>query len=232
MLVMHRLRKTAIAIAFGETVTFGSSTPTAAQTAAQPVASETPPKIEQSSEGRASPAGVVPGPTTGSTKPPSSVGGGYTWHNKAPVHKTGHRVAQKVDPTRPQAKGPEFVVAPDGTSHISLQISQHLEISLVSRPGELVFELPNAQVAVPNDSNPLVTTHFATVVRKVRLTAHGKNARLLIELRESITPTYQVRALTGGAVLLEISIPKPSHTMRPRTESRAKAHSKPARTRK
>jgi len=208
---MHRLRRTAIALAIGETVALSASAPSSAQTATQPDQAPTQPAdaIQQSLPNQATESATPGSPGSEAKARPANIRGGYTWRAK-PSTKSSLPPRQKVDPTRPQAKGPEFVIGADGTSHISVQLSRRVDVSLTTNPGQLVFELPNTQVAIPNDSNPLVTTHFVTPVKTVRLVTHGKSARLVIELRQAAVPRFELRQVADAAVVLEVSIPKPT----------------------
>ena len=218
---MHRLRKTALALALGETVRLATSLPASAQTAVQPNTSvkssqplETPREATKTPEAPGQNQSTAASITTlsGGPKPISSAtGGGYSWRDKRPARKAAvRRQKQKVDPSRPQAKGPEFALSTDGTSRISIQLSQRVEVTVLANPNQYVYVLPNTQVPVPNDTNPLVTSHFSTPVKNIKLVARGKNAHLIVELRESTTPQHQVRALPGGITVLEITMPKTS----------------------
>jgi hypothetical protein len=216
---MHRLRKTALALALGETVTLATGLPALAQAAAQPnVAVKSSQPAETSQETAKTRDGQGKGTVAGTTlaggpqpMPSAAGGGGYSWRDKRPVRKpSGHRQKQKVDPSRTQAKGPEFALSTDGTSRISVQLSQRVEVNVVARPNQYVYELPNTQVPVPNDTNPLVTSHFSTPVDNIKLIARGKNAQLIVGFREPATPQHQMRALPGGITVLEITVPKSS----------------------
>ena len=241
---MHRLRKTALAVALGETVTLATSLPALAQTAVQPnvsAKSSQPAEIAQESaktheaqnqsQSTAASTTLSGGPQA---TPSATGGGGYSWRDKRPAHKAAvHHQKQKVDPSRPQAKGPEFALSTDGTSRISVQLSQRVEVTVSAHPNQYVYELPNTQVPVPNDTNPLVTSHFSTPVKNIKLVAHGKNAQLIVELRESTTPQHQVRALPGGITVLEITMPKTSNQARASSAAmRHKGQSKTARSAK
>jgi hypothetical protein len=230
---MHRLRNAASTLAIWETIALGFSAMASTEAAAQPVPSLASNPVEASRESgrRDGPAAAPVSSASGTpTTTPSNVNGGYTWRNPPPIHKRGVQHRQKADPSRPQAKGPEFAIASDGSSHLSLQLSQSVEVTMTAQARQLVFELPNTQITVPNDSNPLVTTHFPTPVNRVRLLAHGKNARLVVELRESTSPQRHVRQLPNGAVVLEIVFPRSTHMPGPATgEAKRKPRSKTAR---
>lgn len=231
---MHRLRKTALALALGETVTLAASLPAFAQTATQPnvaVKSSQPTDTAQETaktreaQGQSQGAAASTTLSGGSQPMPSAAGGGgYSWRDKRPVRKpAAHRQKQKVDASRAQAKGPEFALSTDGTSHISVQLSQRVEVNVVARTNQYVFELTNTQVSVPNDTNPLVTSHFSTPVNNIKLIAHGKNAQLVVGLREPATPQHQMRALPGGVTVLEITMPKTSGRVSAATRHKGQA---------
>jgi hypothetical protein len=241
---MHRLRKTALALALGETVTLATSLPASAQTAVQPNVlvkssqpAETPQETTKTREAQGQTQSTAASTTlSGGPQPiPSATGGGgYSWRDKRPARKAAvHGQKQKVDPLRPQAKGPEFAVSIDGTSRISVQLSQRVEVTVTAHPNQYVYELPNTQVPVPNDTNPLVTSHFSTPVKNIRLIARGKNALLIVELRESAKQQHQVRALPSGIAVLEITMPKATSQVTTSSATiRHKAQSKTARSAK
>jgi hypothetical protein len=222
MVPMHRLRRTALALALGEAVALAASASAFAQTTMQPTGAGATAveKVQTQSNNGGDGAGRNGGASSAAEpKSPAGPTGGYSWRTKAAPRRE-HQPKQKIDPSRPQAKGPEFIVATDGTSHISVQLSQKVEVSTTVHAHTYTYELPNAQVAVPNDRNPLVTTHFSTPVSRIKLVARGKNARLVVELRESTPPQMQLRQLPNGSAILEISVAKPSGVVTPNSAHR------------
>ena len=113
-----------------------------------------------------------------------------------------------MNPNLTQAKGPEFALVSDGTSRITVQLSRKVEVLARGSQRRYIYELPNVQVAVANDMNPLITTHFATPLQNARLITQKEGARLVIDLREPVTPQYSVKDATGGGTILEVVLPK------------------------
>jgi len=219
---MYRLRKTAILIAIGEVVSLGSDAEAFAQTTVQPVSPSVPAVPARTSSQAGPNADTMPG--TSSTELGSSVdrrtgqtsspGAGYSWRSATVKHKSNvHPKKQKIDVSRPQARGPEFVLTADGMSRISVQLSRRVEVVVNTNHDRHIYELPNVQVAVANDMNPLVTTHFSTPIRNVRLVSQGKGARLIVDLREPVTPRHEIRDVAGGAAILEVTLPKSAHPL-------------------
>jgi len=158
-------------------------------------------------------------------------GGGYTWHEKSA--QSGHRKvrAAKVNPNLAQAKGPEFVVVSDGTTRITVHLSKKVIVRTEGSHHRLVVNLEHAQVAVLNDRNPLIMTHFATPVEDARLVPNKDAVRLVIDLKESVTPQVTLRDAAAGASLLEVVLPKSiqkqsTSTDATRTKPKARVKSK------
>jgi hypothetical protein len=239
---MYRLRKTAILIAIGEMVGLGSDAEALAQTTVQPVPSFVPTGASRSSI-QAGPNADSP-TSTSSTELGSSVdkkaaqtsspGAGYSWRSATVKHKSNVRPKkQKIDVSRPQARGPEFVVTADGMSRISVQLSRRVEVVANANHDRHIYDLPNVQVAVANDMNPLVTTHFSTPIRNVKLVSQGRGARLIVDLREPVMPTHEIRDVAGGAAVLEVTLPKSAHAVprnsqmsQQQTQSSSPSHTK------
>ena len=158
-------------------------------------------------------------------------GEGYTWHEKSA--QSGHRKARaaKVNPNLAQAKGPEFAVVSDGTTRITVQLSKKVIVRTEGSHRRLIVNLEHAQVAVLNDRNPLIMTHFATPVEDARLVPNKDAVRLVIDLKESVTPQVTLRDAAAGASLLEVVLPKSiqkqsTATDRARTKPKARVKSK------
>jgi hypothetical protein len=105
----------------------------------------------------------------------------------------------------------------DGSSVVTLLISRSTELiqrrSLAkekSLPRVAVFQLKQVQIGVHNNTNPLITEHFQTPLRRVVLRRAGKDAWLRLEFREDVQVTHSVKAGPGGAILVEIVVPKPT----------------------
>lgn len=156
----------------------------------------------------------------------SGTGAGYSWRDKSlrGKHSVSHKVS--VNLNLPQAKGPEFELVSDGSSRISVQLSRKVDVLVHGSRRRYIYDLPNVQVAVANDLNPLITTHFATPLKDVRLVSHQKGARLVVDLRESVAPQYSMKDIKGGGMLLEVVLPKSSR----KTSVAADIHQQESRT--
>jgi hypothetical protein len=214
---MRRLKTAMLAFATGEILTAATSglaqSPGVGPSAATPVT--------LSSSGPADTANAT-GSNTGAqasgpdgAKPQSSAGNdpgrteaGYSWRDKRSkgIHRKLH--STKVDPNLTQAKGPEFAIVQDGSSRLTVQLSRKVEIIAQGNRRRFTYDMPNVQVAVANDMNPLITTHFSTPLQHARLIPQKKGARLVVDLRESVTPLYSIRDGSGGGAILEVVLPK------------------------
>jgi hypothetical protein len=211
---MRRLKTAMLAFATGEILTAATSglaqSPTAGPSAAAPVTlSSSGPATTDTANTMGSKTGAEASGPDGA-KPESNSGGaeaGYTWRDK---HKGKHRKlhSTKVNPDLTQAKGPEFAIVPDGSSRITVQLSRKVDVVAQGNRRRFTYDLPNVQVAVANDMNPLITTHFSTPLQNARLIPQKKGARLVVDLRESVTPAYSIRNGSGGGAILEVVLPK------------------------
>ena len=149
-------------------------------------------KAAQPSEQEAKPAG----PT-----------GGYSWSDKP--RKRARRAARlpRHDPGAPLATFPAFRLRPDGTSVITVTLSRRSKVEMNARGRIVSLRLPGVYVDVRNNTNPLVTSHFATPVQSTRLRAEKDGASLIIELREPLTPTHRELVGPRGTMVLEVTVP-------------------------
>ena len=215
MRAMRRLKRAMLVIATGEILSSATSAlaeppspnlPASAPiTLSAPLAGATKSGQESKSDGMA--AATDSSNSQAAAANSASPGAGYSWRDKPSRGKHKKLHSTKVNPNLTQAKGPEFVMATDGTSHITVQLSRKVEFNAHATRRRYVVELPSVQVAVANDMNPLITTHFATPLQDARLIAEKKGARLVIDLRESVTPQITLKDGSGGAIL-EVVLPK------------------------
>lgn len=71
-----------------------------------------------------------------------------------------------------------------------------------SRSGEeLTFRLPGTVVLLRNNKNPLLATHFESIVTEARLTEQPRATELRLKLREDVETTARVVDSVDGAVL-------------------------------
>jgi hypothetical protein len=142
---------------------------------------------------------------TSESRPPSA---GYTWTDKAPAKSRPRWTSKPIDPQKPLATYPGFRMMPDGTSQIWLRISKKVPVTMRQAAGRVSFVLPEVQIGVRNNTNPLVTTHFDTPVSRAGLTRGKDAAVLVVELREAATLSHRVIDGPRGTMVLVVEAPK------------------------
>ena len=214
---MRRLKRAMIVIATGEILSSASGvladppTPSLPPTSPMTLPSSGVGVTDRPSSQDSTNAAASPTAEAGQGSAANASEAGYSWRDKPARGKHHKPRSTKVNSNLAQAKGPEFIVAEDGTSHITIQLSRKVEFKAQSSQRRCIVELPNVQVAVGNDMNPLITTHFATPLEDARLIAEKKGARLVIDLRENVTPQVSMKDVSGGASVLEVILPKSLH---------------------
>jgi hypothetical protein len=119
---------------------------------------------------------------------------------------------------RAQAQAPTFEMRPDGTSVVRLILSRSTEINVrppsskgsKAHPGRVEITLKEVNVGVKNNTNPLVTEHFPTPLRRVVLKRDGAGALLVLELREDVPIQRSTKAGPGGSTIVELLVPRPT----------------------
>lgn len=165
---------------------------------------EDAPKPADSAPAKA-PTSGTPGDDKTTEKKPTNTGG-YSW-SEAP--RRGRRHTKRA-PGTPLAAFPAFRALADGTSQISVTVSKKVEIAQHKAAGRVVFVLRGAEIAVRNNSNTLVMSHFGGAVSRARLVPHKGGAQLILELREPVEITQRVTAGPRGSMTLILGVPKPS----------------------
>jgi hypothetical protein len=138
------------------------------------------------------------------------VDGGYSWSDKK-VRPRRPKRAATVDPKRPLVEAPNFALRPDGSSVVTLLLSQATQVTRATQGSRFEYRLKAAQIGVSNNMNPLITDHFATPLERVVLHRSNNDAVLVLELRENVQPTHQIRSGPAGTTMLEVTLPRPSH---------------------
>jgi hypothetical protein len=147
--------------------------------------------------------------TTSNSDASKPVGGGYSWSDrKARPRKA--RGPAGIDPKRPLVEAPNFALRPDGSSVVTLLLSQPTQVIRAIQGSRFEYHLKAAQIGVSNNMNPLITAHFATPLERVELHRSKNDAILTLELRENVQPTHQIRSGPSGTTVLEVTLPKPS----------------------
>ena len=148
--------------------------------------------------------------TTDQEAKPAGPTGGYSWGEKP--RKRARRAVRlpRHDPGAPLVTFPGFRLRSDGTSVIWVTLSRRSNVEVSARGRVVSFHLPGVYVDVRNNTNPLVTSHFATPVQKTWLRPDKVGASLIIELREPLTPTHRVLDGPRGTMVLEVTVPASS----------------------
>jgi hypothetical protein len=172
--------------------------------------------------GKSPPGGSTSGDKaaqSGDKAKPAAPTGGYSWSDKP--RKRARRAPRlpKHDAGAPVVTFPGFRLRPDGTSVIWVTLSRRSSV-VPNTGGRLIsYHLPGVYVDVRNNTNPLVTTHFATSVRRTWLRPDKDGASLMVELRAPLTPTHRVVDGPRGTMVLEVTIPAGGTPPRPESAS-------------
>jgi hypothetical protein len=134
--------------------------------------------------------------------------GGYSWTDKPRKRSARRRAPRRIDTNKPVATYPGFHMMPNGQSVVWLRISKKVDVQVRHAAGRVVFVLPDVQVGVQNNTNPLVTTHFPTAVSKAQLVRTKDGAQLVVELRQTVKLTHRVTDGDSGTMLLEVTVPR------------------------
>ncbi len=169
----------------------------------QPAAETAPPAKE-----------AAPPPPAGAEKPkeadkPKEPTAGYSWTDKRARRTVPRAKVRRDDPI---ATYPGFMMLPDGTSQVWVQISKKVPVQVSQAKGRVTFTLTGSHVAITNNTNPLVTEYFDTPLRRARLVRDKGGAQLVLELREGVTPQHKLEDGPAGTMLLRITLPKAVHS--------------------
>jgi hypothetical protein len=83
---------------------------------------------------------------------------------------------------------PGFTMTETGGSRIFLQTTKSLKYKKKTTKKKIVITFTDTNIFLSNNSNPLVTTHFNTPVRKAYLKKRGKKkVELIVELKSKAT---------------------------------------------
>jgi hypothetical protein len=121
----------------------------------------------------------------------------------------------RFDPNAAMATYPGFRMLADGSSQLWLTLSRSVDVSMRREKNRVIYVLPGVNVGVRNNTNPLVTTHFATPLERAALKPGRKAAELVLELRENVQPAHQSVAGPRGTMTLLVTLPRPSRAHAP-----------------
>jgi hypothetical protein len=135
--------------------------------------------------------------------------GGYSWSDQRekPVKRTRRT---RPLPKRPSGAAsvtyPGFRVRADGSSVVWVTLTRPISLEERGAGKVIVFRLPGAYVDVRNNTHPLLTDHFATPVRSIRLRPEQDGSSLVLELRQALPVTHRVMEGPSGTVVLEVTV--------------------------
>jgi hypothetical protein len=136
-----------------------------------------------------------------------SVTGGYTWSDKPRARRRATR--RKIDRNAPIATYPGFLMLPDGSSQVWVYVNKKVPVVVSAAAGRVTYILTGADIAVYNNTHPLVTEYFNTPMRSARLRRDKNGAQLVLELREATgTPSHKIEDGPGGFMILRVVLPK------------------------
>lgn len=103
-----------------------------------------------------------------------------------------------------------FVSHDDGSSTIFVEITDSVAVEFSQKERTATYTLRGAMVPLRNNRRPLLTREFDSAVMSARLVSDkkAKTTRLIVELREAVTPTHKMVA-RGQGFALEVNVPAP-----------------------
>ena len=101
-----------------------------------------------------------------------------------------------------------FETLADGLTRVYVDLSRPVTYDAKAGRSTLTYILKGVHVDRRNNQNPLVTVHFNTPVTSARLSPHGRDVWLLVDLRASVQATAKMETTKDGVVELQIDFPK------------------------
>jgi hypothetical protein len=102
---------------------------------------------------------------------------------------------------------PGFRLLSDGRTQLFVELSRPTSVKERRAAATLTYVLRAARVVAKNNTNALITTHFATPVDRARLVPVGEDLALVVDLRADVTASYEVVATENGEARLEVTFP-------------------------
>ena len=115
--------------------------------------------------------------------------------------------AAEVDRARPSATYPGFRMLSDGTSMVWLYVDRPVDVSGHGEGRMYTIDLPNVQVGVRNNTNPLVTTHFPTPLARAWLRSQPGGAKLVLELKKPLVLEHKVETGPRNTMIVSVTLP-------------------------
>jgi len=158
---------------------------------------------------------------------------GYTYAPAAPRAERSHPRVARPSPGGIDARMTGFETLADGSTRLFVELSKPAVFE--AKPGSratLTYILKDTRVERRNNENPLVTVHFNTPVTSARLTPHGRDVWLVVDLRARVQPTASIATQKDGAAIVRLDFAKgdylPSDGARPTAPGSATAPVPPA----
>jgi len=89
----------------------------------------------------------------------------------------------------------------ENSALVYVQLTESITVRSSESGKTLTFTLKGTQVPKQNNRNPLVTSHFDSIVESVRLVPAKDDTKLVIVLRREARASVQVVKVGDGAVL-------------------------------
>ncbi len=105
-------------------------------------------------------------------------------------------LAKSPQTPRANVSFPTFQLTGDGTTILTMRLSQETPLEETSSKGHYVLRLKNSRIGVRNDAHVLHAEHFDSAVLEARLRAAGNDVLFDVTLRADVTPTRAVRPVT------------------------------------
>jgi hypothetical protein len=100
-----------------------------------------------------------------------------------------HARASTSGPPANDASMAGFESLPDGSTRLFVELSKPVAYETRAAGSTFTLVLKEVRVGRRNDRNPLVTVHFNTPVTSARLTPHGRDLWLVVDLRANVHAT-------------------------------------------
>jgi len=129
--------------------------------------------------------------------------------------------AEAPGPSVPAATMVGFRKTGENSALVYVQLTETTDVRSSQDGKTLTFTMKGISVPKRNNRNPLVATHFDSIVDSARLVPAGKDTNLVIVLRREAKASAQVVRMGAGAQL-EVHL-----TAEPKAEPKAEAEPKP-----
>jgi hypothetical protein len=156
-----------------------------------------------------SPASAAPAPST----PPPATAAGDTPAPPAPQRPSRPAPPKRARPAAPVsnvpvATLPGFEMLADGASHLFVELTQTVQVQEKRAGNRIIYFLKQARVHHRNNENSLVTVFFNTPVDRAQLLPAPGGLNFVVDLRSSVTPTWQITAGKDNSAIFDVTFPK------------------------